>query len=133
MALGIGKNASVVKGGIDAAVGRMKGHGLKKLAGNAGVGAIAGGFTGAGVNMVRGEDAWEGAKKGAVVGAVGYGGIKATRVGTGAAVKEGTLESVRRYGKETGMTKSVKAIAQNQKNNAVNQATNFRKNFKKKG
>ena len=44
--------------------------GWTTVAGHAGVGAIGGGIAGAGVNVLRGEDAWEGAKNGAMMGAV---------------------------------------------------------------
>lgn len=84
--------------------------GWKTAAGSAGTGAIAGGLAGAGVNTIRGEDAWEGAKTGAMLGAVGNGGVKSARMGMGASKTQKFGNAFTNFNAETGMTKSVKSL-----------------------
>lgn len=84
--------------------------GWKTAAGHAGAGAIAGGVAGAGVNVIRGEDAWEGAKTGAMLGAVGNGGVHSARMGMGASKGQKFGNAFTSFNAETGMTKSVKSL-----------------------
>lgn len=87
----------------------------QSVAGSAGMGAVAGGLTGAGINTLRGEDAWDGAKSGAFMGAVTMGGIKGVRTATGATAKQTIGEGISSFNQKTGLTPSVKRIFDNEK------------------
>ena len=80
------------------------------------MGAVAGGLTGAGINTLRGEDAWDGAKSGAFMGAVTMGGIKGVRTATGTTAKQTMGEGASAFNQKTGLTKSVKSIFDNERN-----------------
>jgi len=84
--------------------------GWKSIAGGAGSGAVAGGLAGAGVNMIRGEDAWEGAKSGAMMGAIGNGAVKGSRTAIGASKGQKFGEAFNSFNAQTNMTKSVKSL-----------------------
>lgn len=101
--------------------------GWKKALGGAGSGAIAGGVAGAGINTIRGEDAWEGARTGATMGAFAGGGIRATRMGTGASANQSVGQSISAFNNQTGVSKSVQNLMQLNKDVAMNRMANFKK------
>ena len=97
--------------GVEAKDNIFLAGGWSAMAGHAGVGAIGGGLAGAGVNMVRGEDAWEGAKNGAAMGAIGNGAINGSRMAIGASKGQKFGEAFGTFNRQTGMTKSVKSLS----------------------
>ena len=98
--------------------------GWKSLAGQAGRGAIAGGLTGASVGALTGEDPWESAKKGSMLGAAGYGGVTALKRGVGASSTKGLGQSISQFNQNTGVSKSVKRLAELQKDAITSRKAN---------
>lgn len=92
--------------------------GWKSIAGQAGAGAIAGGAAGAGINTIRGEDAWDGAMRGAAMGAIGNATVKGSKMAMGAGKKEKMANAFNSFNAETGMTKSVKSLYSMRKDSA---------------
>lgn len=84
--------------------------GWKKMAGHAGAGAMAGGLAGAGINTIRGEDAWEGAKTGATLGALSYGGLNVARASMGRNSIKGLPKAAGEFNQQTGVSKSVRNL-----------------------
>lgn len=95
------KKAGQVAGLANSNIGKSGGY--KKLLGHAGTGAIAGGLSGAGINTLRGEDAWEGAKTGATLGAIGNAGTKGFKMAAGAT--GGSMkDAYKSFGKQMGQS-----------------------------
>lgn len=96
------------------------------------VGNIAGGAViGAGVNAVRGEDAWQGAKTGAIAGGV-YGGTKMSLkagLGNSHMAQNSIAQGVKDFGKNNRVSNSVYRLEQLGKNSA----TVVTNNLKRKG
>lgn len=82
-------------------------------------GAIGGGVIGAGVADVQGEDMWDGAKSGAMKGAVAYGGLQVAKTGFGAKAGESAFSAGKRFNQENGVSKSVTALMRNKKEQMV--------------
>ena len=127
--MGLGPEATkeaknLFKAGTEFSSNINKSGGLKSLAGQAGRGAIAGGLTGASVGALTGEDPWESAKKGSMLGAAGYGGVTALKRGVGASSTKGLGQSVSRFNQTTGVSKSVKRLAELQKDAITSRAAN---------
>ena len=102
--------------------------GWKALAGNVGSGAIAGGISGAALNTLRGEDAWEGAKTGAFYGGMGYGGVQAVRAGVKAGASETMVDAVGRFGKHNNVSKDVKTLMRDAKTHVIAKSVTKNKN-----
>ena len=102
--------------------------GWKALAGNVGSGAVAGGITGAAVNTLRGEDAWEGAKTGAFYGGIGYGGVQAVRAGVKAEASETMVDAVGRFAKHNNVSKDVRTLMRDAKTHVISKSVTDNKN-----
>ena len=102
--------------------------GWRAIAGNVGSGAVAGGITGAAVNTLRGEDAWEGAKTGAFYGGIGYGGVQAVRAGVKAEASETMVDAVKRFNKTYGVSKDVRTLMRDAKTHAIAKSVTDNKN-----
>ena len=102
--------------------------GWKALAGNVGSGAVAGGISGAALNTLRGEDAWEGAKTGAFYGGMGYGGVQAVRAGVRAEAGETMVDAVSRFNKTHGVSKDVRTLMRDAKTHAIAKSVTGNKN-----
>lgn len=102
--------------------------GWKTMAGASGVGAIAGGTAGAGLAAITGEDAWEGAKSGALYGAIGNTAVKGSRMAIGAGKGQKFGEAFNAFNSDTQMTKSVKSLHTLSKDAKLAQKTMYKKN-----
>ena len=102
--------------------------GWKALAGNVGSGAVAGGISGAALNTLRGEDAWEGAKTGAFYGGMGYGGVQAVRAGVKAGASETMVDAVGRFAKHNNVSKDVRTLMRDAKTHVISKSVTDNKN-----
>lgn len=73
-------------------------------------GAATGAAVGAGVNIAQGEDAWEGAGRGMMVGGTMGAGVSGVRMMTGARKDQNVFQGVSTFANKTGVSKSVQAL-----------------------
>lgn len=73
-------------------------------------GAATGAAVGAGVNIAQGEDAWEGAGRGMMVGGTMGAGVSGVRMMTGASKDQNVFQGVSTFANKTGVSKSVQAL-----------------------
>lgn len=111
---GISKSGKAFMAGVTGTEG-----GWKAIAGKAAVGAMAGGVAGASVNTLTGKDPWEGAKNGAIMGGVGYGGLHAVRAGVGAKAGESVGDAMSRFGQANNVSKDVNTLIRGQQAKAI--------------
>lgn len=73
-------------------------------------GAATGAAVGAGVNIAQGEDAWEGAGRGMMVGGTLGAGVSGVRMATGARRDQNVFQGASAFANRTGVSKSVQAL-----------------------
>ena len=73
-------------------------------------GAATGAAVGAGVNIAQGEDAWEGAGRGMMVGGTMGAGVSGARMATGARKDQNVFQGASAFANKTGVSKSVEAL-----------------------
>lgn len=73
-------------------------------------GAATGAAVGAGVNIAQGEDAWEGAGRGMMVGGTMGAGVSGVRMATGARRDQNVFQGASAFANKTGVSKSVEAL-----------------------
>lgn len=73
-------------------------------------GAATGAAVGAGVSIAQGEDAWEGAGRGMMVGGTMGAGVSGVRMMTGAREDQNVFQGVSTFANKTGVSKSVEAL-----------------------
>ena len=73
-------------------------------------GAATGAAVGAGVNIAQGEDAWEGAGRGMMVGGTLGAGVSGVRMATGTGKNQNVFQGASAFANKTGVSKSVEAL-----------------------
>ena len=73
-------------------------------------GAATGAAVGAGVSIAQGEDAWEGAGRGMMVGGTMGAGVSGVRMMTGASKDQNVFQGVSTFANKTGVSRSVEAL-----------------------
>ena len=73
-------------------------------------GAATGAAVGAGVSIAQGEDAWEGAGRGMMVGGTMGAGVSGVRMMTGTSKDQNVFEGVSTFANKTGVSRSVEAL-----------------------
>ena len=73
-------------------------------------GAATGAAIGAGVNIAQGEDAWEGAGRGMMVGGTIGAGVSGVRMATGTGRDQNVFQGASAFANKTGVSKSVEAL-----------------------
>ena len=73
-------------------------------------GAATGAAVGAGVNIAQGEDAWEGAGRGMMVGGTMGAGVSGLRMATGTSKNQNVFQGASAFANRTGVSKSVQAL-----------------------
>lgn len=91
--------------------------GWNRVAGTAARSALAGAGIGAVGSLAQGEDPWEGASRGAIVGGIGGASVRGARMAVGAGGKTGFMGAARSMDSRYQYSDSVKTLARTQREN----------------